>query len=199
MLKTEKSAMGEILTDSLDYVSLWQTTKFPKFIYELSFANGRTLQNISRHDLEQNIIDNSLSFGLGLPTNWINPASGHIDLMAHISVSRYAGEGNGWAATPLADLSYTTPEFMSTLAFYGGFGLGLGKDTMQLQGYSNEYKWTIDFFAGIQYAMLNNLYLRIGPLLRHKSHSFVGPWEVHGSNIGYNGLMVQATMRAINP
>jgi hypothetical protein len=87
---------------------------------------------------------------------------------------------------------------MKLLAFYAGFGLGIGRDTMQLQGYTNEYKWTIDIFAGIQYAIIQNFYLRIGPLLRHKSHSFIGPWETQGSNIGYNGLMVEATMRVIS-
>lgn len=193
-----QSDMAATIADSLDYLLLLKTLPLPKVSYEMRYAGGGTWHNLSENDRRETIWDNSLSLGAGSGLPLLPHRYGRIDFMGRLSVSRYTGGGNGWALTPIADLSYTTPKIVRAFALYGGFGIGLGKDTMDLPGYTNTYKWTIDFFAGVDYHMAADTHLRFGPLLRHKSHSFVGPWQGQGQNIGYNGLMVEATIRVTN-
>lgn len=155
--------------------------------FELRTSYGETLHRLSKTDLNETIKDYSVSAGIGTKP-WYN-----FDLFFHLNYSNYSASGNGYAVTPIANLTYNAkpgfPGSFNPLRIYGGFGAGLGYDTMRINRYTNKWKWTLDGFMGVQYYFTQHNSLKVGALVRHKSHSMVGPWQGRGNNVGYNGLM----------
>ena len=171
-------------------------TFFARTMFEFRGSYGETYHNFSRTDLRHTIEDKSISIGIGnyLARGYL----GNLDLFMHMNYSRYGKDGNGHAFSPIFNLTYSTNEFFLKHGIYTGIGMGLGRDNMKIDGYTNNVKWTLDAFFGLQFYIADRSVIKYGILARHKSHSFVGPWQGLGNNIGYNGLMIDVTFQ-INP
>jgi len=165
-----------------------------KIIFETGISYGNTFQELSEKDISEDVSDITFLIGLGTAIVPIKDW-GDLEFMAHLIASKYGLDGNGGAFSPIANFLFTSKDIIGSLRTYTGFGLGLGFDFMRLVQYTNSYKWTIDLFLGMEYAVNNEISLKLGPILRHKSHSFIGPWRGPGTNVGYNEIMVSFAVR----
>lgn len=168
---------------------------FP-YLLEIRLGYGETWQQLSKTDLPHAISDTSIGFGIGSPVYYLGP--GNFDLFFYLNYSKYGNDGQGEAYTPLLNFLYSSDSLLFYHGFYGGFGIGPGRDTMKINRYANKWKWTIDIFLGLKYFYDKKIIIKYGLLLRHKSHSFIGPWKDDGTNVGYNELMFDITYQYNN-
>lgn len=162
---------------------------------EIGTSYGSTWDDLSPSDLTQEISDTSLFMGIG---SYFDPIEnlGVFEYNFTLNVSIYRNEGNGYAVTPIGNISFLTKRILNIFHLYLGTGIGIGFDYMKIPKYTNKHKWTIDISTGFQYPIFPLSFIRVGAALRHKSHSFIGPYRESGTNIGYNEMMLVLSVKS---
>lgn len=174
-----------------DYIAYGLGKIFP--IFEVGLSYGETWQGLSESDLTETIADTSFHIGAGVPIYLTK--QGNLELLAFLNFSSYSIQGNGYNVSPVLDLMFSSKPLLKNFGLYAGIGVGLGYSNMNIPRYTNATKWTLDFYTGITLNAGNSMSLRVGPMLRHLSHSFVGPYKPPGTNVGYNEIMLNLSLR----